>query len=133
MGGDGDGNNDGDNNLYDPSSADKNDGKQEEEDMQDKEPDEGEPPDNNYKAVPEKSSEPVDVRNESTISLKTTSDTSELPVDVFGDYLLMEKLIRERETKTWLHLAVGKLKHTIRTINVILLKWSLNYSKSELM
>ena len=67
--------------------------------MADKEPNEGEPPDNNNKPVPEKSNEPVDVRNESTISLKTTSDTSKFPVDVFGDYLLLEKLICERETE----------------------------------
>ena len=109
-GGGGDGEGDGDNNLYNPSSADNNHGKEEEEDMQhgdklggechvvtmaDKEPDEGEPPDNNNEPVPEKSNEPVDVRNESTISSKTTSDTSEFPVDVFGDYLLLEKLIHE--------------------------------------
>ena len=107
----GDGEGDGDNNAYNPSSADNNHGKEEEEEdtqhgdklggecrvvtMADKEPDEGEPPDNNNEPVPEKSKEPVDIRNESTISSKTTSDTSEFPVDVFGDYLLLEKLIRE--------------------------------------
>ena len=112
-GGGGDGEGDGDNNVYNPSSADNNHGKEEEEEeedmqhgdklggecrvvtMADKEPDEGEPPDNNNEPVPEKSNEPVNVRNKSTISSKTTSDTSEFPIDVFGDYLLLEKLIRE--------------------------------------
>ena len=111
-GGGGDGEGDGDNDVYNPSSADNNHGKEEqeeEEDMQhgdklggecrvvtmaDKEPDEGEPPDNNNEPVPEKSNEPVDVRNESIISSKTTSDFR-VSVDVFGDYLLLEKLIRE--------------------------------------
>ena len=133
-GGGGDGNGDRDNNLYDPSSADNNHGKEEgeEEDMQhgdnlggeyhvvtvaDGESDEDEPPDDNNEPVPEISNEPVDIRNESTISSKTTSDTSEFPVDVFGDY---------EKQKSWLHLAVGKLKHTVRKINVILLKLSLN-------
>ena len=78
--------------------------------MVDKEPDEGEPPDNNNEPVPEKSKEPVDVRNESTISSKTTSDTSEFPVDVFGDYLLLEKLIRERETETLAAPGSGKVE-----------------------
>ena len=66
----GDGEGDGDNNVYNPSSADNNHGKEEEEEdtqhgdklggecrvvtMADKEPDEGEPPDNNNEPVPEK-------------------------------------------------------------------------------
>ena len=78
--------------------------------MAHKEPDEEEPPDNNNEPVPEKSNEPVDVRNESTISSKTTSDTSEFPVGVFGDYLLLEKLIHERETENLATPGSGKVE-----------------------
>ena len=98
--------------MYDTSPADNGDGKQEEEgeDMPDGGPDEGEPPDINNKPVPEKSSETVDVRNDSMVASKTTSDSSEMPVDVFGDYLLLEKLIHERETENLVAPASGKVE-----------------------
>ena len=51
----------------------------------------------------------MDVRNESTISSETTSDT-EFPVDVFGDYLLLEKLIHERETENLATPGSGKVE-----------------------